>query len=63
MENQVYAVIQSRGEVSFLVAVFLAEFDARHFAEKLGKNPGAYSFRVEAIADSGWGICEREAYL
>lgn len=47
-----YAVVQKRGDVSFMVAVFMAGFDAQRYADE--QNHGqAYTFEVVEIPHNG----------
>lgn len=57
----IYGVMQSRGNHSFLVAVFMADFDANRFAGKQNK-VGFYTYEVVQVDNSqGWCLIEKEA--
>ena len=56
-----YAVIQSRGDMSFMVAVFMTSFDAHHYVERENKG-GTYSFDIVEIPHSDlWNDLENAA--
>lgn len=57
---QIYAVIQTRKQTSFVAAVFTIESDAIRWADQQESHGGLFDFHVEsAPLDSTWETLEK----